>query len=82
MSKTLTSLWTEYMEKAERECHGGGQNIAMKFMERDILSDLATKGFEVPARRTLREALTSQLELSLLGIGGTIMLQVAPMDTS
>ena len=50
------------MEKAEPEGHGDGQNIVMTFMENDILSDLAKKGFEVPARRTLQETLTSQLE--------------------
>ena len=62
MSSTPTSLWSEYIEKSEQEGHGDGQNIVMKFMERDILSDLTKKGFGVPGRMSLHDTLASQLE--------------------
>ena len=61
MSKTPTSLWTEYMEKAEHEGSGYGKVTVMKFMREHVLGDLAKQGFEVPFSRALQETLTSQL---------------------
>ena len=70
------------MAKAEQDGHGDGQNIVMKFVKRDILSDLTKKGFEVPGIMTLHGPLTSELEpLPDRYFGHAAMLLVAPMDT-